>query len=99
MIAHLEIPKLGSGFLVQAIQLALKVLVHAFADIKSAFPEARRGKHVLHPTLAVEFPHNLARSPLQAVNRSRRREAHIVDNANVNALLRHQSRAHDSSTL
>jgi hypothetical protein len=89
MIAHLKIPILSAGFGIQAIKLALEVLMHSFAYVKAPVRHAGRGKHMLHLLFVVKSPYSLAGKSVQTVDGAARRKAYIMYGGNVNAITNH----------
>src|ERR1700676_3757823 len=62
-----KIPKLGAVLCVDAVQLALRILMKPFTDVEAAFGNARGGKDRLHLAARIEHPVLFAGMAVQAI--------------------------------
>src|SRR6266852_6037244 len=63
-----EFPQLLAGRRVKAVELAIRILMEAFANVQSAVSHARRGKDLLHRLVFRKRPNTLLRVLVQTVD-------------------------------
>src|SRR5439155_12470882 len=99
MAAGLELPELLAVVGPEAIELAIAVLVKAFADIEPSVREAWRRENLLHLLAVVEAPKRLAVGAVEAIKRAVGPENAIVGGRDVEALARYQRRRSDRAVV
>src|SRR5262249_7246714 len=94
-----EFPQLLARRRVQAVQLAVGVLMETFADIDSAVGHARRREHILHVAARVEHPDFLAGLAIDTVDGSTALEGRGQNDTDVDMLAVHHRRRRHPTAL
>src|SRR5207245_3891440 len=92
MTGGLKIPNFLAGFRIQAVELAVEILVESLADIEPAVGEARGRKDRLHVAAVVEFPQPFSRGPVQTIDGAEGRKPGLMESADEDSFAFYQGR-------